>query len=220
MALSVTYTKTLAADDDNGITLSYNPASGADLALDGALVVAGVAQLTTQRRVIITSAGDDTGITFTVYGTNDSGQTIIESFVGANAAAASSSLNFKTVTRIATSGNAGTLIVGTSAVGSTPWLMLNKAITPVNVGIAIDITGTVSGDIEYTYDDPNAGLVGIRAINAATAVPLVFDHPALATITADSAGTITAPAYAVRWTTNSGTGTAGITFIQAGIAGP
>jgi hypothetical protein len=220
MSLPVTFSKTLATDDADGIAQSQNPASGADLTLNGVLVVAGVAHLGSQRRVIITSAGDDTLITFTIYGTNDSGASIVESIAGANVGAAATSLDFKTVTRIATSGNAGTVEAGTNGVGSTPWFVLNKAIQPINVGIGIDITGTCAGDIEFTYDDPNAGLVGIRSNNAVTPIPVVFDHSVLNNINADSTGSLTAPVNAVRWTTNSGTGTAAVTFLQAGIAGP
>jgi hypothetical protein len=43
-----------------------------------------VATLDTQRHVICTSGGNDSGITFSIGGTNDSGQYITDSFAGAN----------------------------------------------------------------------------------------------------------------------------------------
>ena len=55
----------LDAADDNGIAQSQTTAGAADLTLNGALVSGGVATFDSPRQVIITSAGNDTGVTFT-----------------------------------------------------------------------------------------------------------------------------------------------------------
>ena len=56
----------LDAADDNGIAQSQTTAGAADLTLNGALVSGGVATFDSPRQVIITSGGNDTGVTFTI----------------------------------------------------------------------------------------------------------------------------------------------------------
>src|SRR6185437_3174379 len=116
----VTISKTLAAASANNIALSQSPAGAGNLTLNGAAVAAGVATLDTQRRVLITSAGTDTGITFTVYGGNQSGSAISETVAGGSLGIpVSTTQDFLTVTRVAASGaSASTVTVGTSGVGS------------------------------------------------------------------------------------------------------
>src|SRR5512135_871782 len=74
------------------------------------------------RRVIITSGGNDTGITFTITGTNSTGSTIVEVLVGANAGAAQTNQDFATVRSIVPSAAvAGTVSSGTNGVASSSW---------------------------------------------------------------------------------------------------
>lgn len=209
MARNVVLSKTLAAADDNGIATSQSPAGAGDLTLDGVLVSGGVATLDTGRRVIVTSGGDDTGITFTIYGTTESGTAISEAITGANAGAAATSLDFKTVTRVAISAaSAGTVIVGTNGVGATPWQPVNRAIVAMNVGFGVVVSGTVNYTVQYTYDD---------VIADASTVPTAWNLSSLASKAVDTDGNIASPFFAWRLLVNSGTGTATITAIQAGI---
>ena len=62
---------TLGAAVANGISLTQAPAA-APLLLNGASVVNGVAVLDVPRRIIITSSGNDSGITFKITGTSRS----------------------------------------------------------------------------------------------------------------------------------------------------
>src|SRR5579875_2257412 len=121
MPRRIAFTKTMAAGSANGIAQSQSLAGAGNLVLNGATVSGGVATLDTQRRVILTSSGNDSGLTWTVYGTNDTGQAIVDRFAGANAAAAVSNFDFTMVTRIAGSGaTAGTVTAGTNSTGSSP----------------------------------------------------------------------------------------------------
>src|SRR5690348_1683088 len=89
--------KTLITASDVCIGKSQTLGAAGNLVLNGTSVVAGVAILDTARRIAITSDGDDSGITFTITGSNQTGQPINEIVSGVSAAAASSTLDFLNV---------------------------------------------------------------------------------------------------------------------------
>jgi hypothetical protein len=154
--LPVNFTKSLAAASANNIALSQTTSAGVPaVALTGAAVVNGVAILDTQRRVIITSAGNDSGLTFTVTGTNQTGQRIVDTFLGANIGVAVSNLDFLTVTSIVGSGaTAASITVGTNSTGSSPWFMPNYHLTPFSLNFAATVvSGAVTYSLETTMDD-------------------------------------------------------------------
>jgi len=202
--------KTLAAADDNGIAESQTPGAGA-ITLDGDLVVDGVAILDTPRQVSITSGGTDTGITFTVIGTNGAGHPLQETITGGDGGAVATTQDFLTVTEVTHTGSvATTVIIGTNGVGSTPWFVVDNDIAPMVFGIEVVVSGTVNYTVDVTYQDPNEPFSG-------TFVP-VYDlsSPDFADETASKAGSFEFPIFAIRLTINSGTGTAYFSVIQAG----
>lgn len=83
-------------------------------AVAGNLALIGAAlTLDVPRNIIITSAGNDTGVTFTVTGRDVYGKALVEQITGANAGVAAGKKAFKSVTTIAASGNAaGNVSVG------------------------------------------------------------------------------------------------------------
>lgn len=212
---------TLAAASANNIALSQSAAGAQDLTLNGSTVAGGVATLDHQRRVLITSAGNDSGITFTVYGTRKDRGTISEAIAGGNVAAVATTQDFLTVTRISTSAaTAAAVTVGTNGVGSSPWQMLARDIDPFSVSFACIVSGTVDYTIQYTYDDPNTGIDGvIGAWPNATKVPTPWDLINMAGLTGNAEGFIDSmgPAWGWRVTLNSGTGTVTVTATQAGL---
>lgn len=211
MAGAIQISKTLATADDNGISLSQTPLAGGNLTINGALASGGVASLDTQRRVIITSAGDDSGRTFTVYGTDDGGHAISQAVTGANAGAATTTLDFKTVTRIAVdAATAGAVIAGTNGVGATPWINLDTLLNPFNLGIGAVVTGTINFSAQFTYDNPSDPFTAT--------LPTAFAPTAWASKTATQEGAITIPARAMRLLVNSGDGTVKLIALQAGQA--
>jgi len=150
----VIFTKQLAAAVSAGLAASQSLAAAGDLALNGSLVVDGVGTLDTQRRVIITSAGNDSGITWTVKGTNQSGAPITDSFAGGDTAAAQSNLDFLTVTSIYGSGaTASTVTAGTSGTGSSEWRMPSAYVTPFILDIETFPGSGVTYNVEYTLDN-------------------------------------------------------------------
>jgi len=217
MGLPVTVSKVLTAASANAIALAQAPGAAANLTLNGAAVSGGVATLDTQRRVIITSVADETGKTFTIFGTNQYGNAIQESFAGANAGVAVSTKDYLTVTRVAVSAaTAGNVTVGTNGVGSTPWIGLNPHVAPANTSIGVVVVGTINYTVEYTYDNDPFGMV-----NATPATPQSVAWPltVLAAKTATADGGLTGPATALRLTVNSGAGSASMTVLAAGIVG-
>lgn len=209
--------KTLSvAASANGIALSQTPLAGGDLTINGAQATSGVASLTDQRRVIITSAGNDSGRTFTIYGTRTGGQVISEAVTGANIGAAQSVYDYNTVTRITVdAATAGAITVGTNGVGSTPWKMPNIHIAPFSMDIETLVgSGTATYNIETTMDDfftPSTWAGG----------PLVATPRVRSTaVTGNSANaslTLSTPVRGWRVTITAGTGTVTAQAIQAGI---
>jgi hypothetical protein len=221
------FTKSLSAASANNIAQSQSGTIGTALTLNGSAVTAGVATIDTAsatnsaigRRVLITTGSTDAtnGVVWVVVGTNAGGATITDSFNGVNAGTVNSNLDFVTVTSITpTAGSAGTTTTqaGTSANGSSPWVMLNwRGFPPLNVGIAVElVSGSATYSIEYTYDDPNQ-------LQAGAAFPLPLTSlvtAALVAATATKDGNLLTPAVAVRLTISVGTGVLRCRIVEAG----
>lgn len=203
-------TAAYAAADPDSIALSQTPGAAGNLTLNGVLVSDGVATLSPAGFITITTNGDESGKTLTVYGTTVEGWTII---LGPFAMAASATtttyslISFATVTRIAVSAATGAAItVGTAQAGASPWRPLDTYTPNAQTAISTDITGTVNYTWEYTNDDPfDASIPHIPV-----------DHPAsnLVGASADQTGQATAVMRAVRIKINSGSGTTRNTITQ------
>lgn len=183
----------------------------------GAITVGhyGTATLDLARSVRITSAGNDSSITFTIAGTDWAGSAISEVVTGSNGSTADSVLSFKTVTSIATSAAVATTVtIGTNTLARSPWVRLDPAYASMaQVGIQCVVTGTVSYDVESTYDDPNSTTnpVGPSSVTW-------FNSPdtnVVAATTSQQSRYDVAPAF-VSVYLNSGSGTVTATFTQIG----
>lgn len=212
MATPFQATLAFAAASANNIAASQSPLTAA-LTLNGSTVSGGVAILDAARRVIVTSGGDDTGISFVIVGTNRNGNALTQTITGANGAAATTTQDFKTVTSITPSGSvASTVTAGTSGVGSSQWYSADTFSNPFNLGIGVVVTGTINFTVEYTYDNVNSPYTAT--------FPTVFSITALASKSANTDSSLTIPVAAVRLTQNSFTspGTAKMIIIPAGPA--
>lgn len=201
----------LTAADANGICETQSGVT--TLALDGALVVNGVAVLDAARRVAITSDSVDNDKYFTVVGTSASGNIQTEVLLGPDTATVYTNLDFKTVTSItASAAVTGNITVGTNDIASSPWVMFDPYAFP-QISLQCDVTGTVNYTVQQTLDDPNS------TTNPTTAYNVVwFDNPDanLVAETVSRQGSYAiAPLYA-RVTLNSGSGSVKSTFIQLG----
>ena len=109
------------------------------------------------RRVIVTSAGNDTGIKFTITGTarNEQGNVVqSETITGANGVA-STTQDFLTVTSVVASGaTASTITVGTSGTASGPWVPWSMFTQDFQVGLQVNVlSGAPAWAVEVTNDD-------------------------------------------------------------------
>lgn len=147
----------LAAASANNIALSQTTAGAANLTLNGSTVTGGVAVLDEPRQVLITNVGNDSGITFTVYGTWIGGQTISETVQGTSGSTVATTLDFATVTRVAASGatSVSGVTVGTNAVAGSRWVRLDSW-ADAQTSIQCNVSGTVNYTVQVTMDDPNS----------------------------------------------------------------
>lgn len=183
----------------------------------GAITVGtyGAATLDVARRVLITSGGNDSGITFAITGTNWAGDTISETLAGPNATTAYTVLDYLTVTSIVPSGAVATTVsIGTNGIASSPWVYFDQFASMGPTSIQVDGSGTVNWTVQQTLNDPNAAQnnpVAVASMNW-------LSHPdstlvgSIAT-TGVQGNYAYPPAYA-RVLLNSGSGTVKATFVQ------
>ena len=189
-------------------------------AASGAITVgrSGYAILDTARRVLITSCGDDSDITFTVTGTDWAGAALTETFAGGNATTASSTVSFKTVTSVKTSAAAsGTVIVGTNGVADSPWILFDSYAALSEISGQTVVSGTVNYTVRQTLDNHTS--LNNEAIYGRPDLVTWFDHPDTAVVAATVSKQFqytAQPAFA-KVVLNSGTGSVTMTVIQAGL---
>lgn len=206
----------LASASANNIATSQTVSGAVNVTLNGSTVSGGVAVLDAPRRVLITNVGNDSGITFTVYGTTFGGTSVSEVLQGTSGSTVASTVDFATVTRIATSGStsASGITVGTNGVAGSRWVRLDSW-ADAQTAIQCNATGTVNYTVQVTMDDPNSPTnpVGINAVtwlnsndtDAVTAIGDIFTNFDWT------------PTYA-RILLNSGSGTVVGTFAQFNVA--
>ena len=109
---------TTTALDADGLSTAASVGNNAALTLGGALTSGGAytADTGTARQITLLSAGDDTGITFTVVGTDVNGDALSESVTGVNDDTATSTGYFATVSSITAVGDpAGNMSAGVNS---------------------------------------------------------------------------------------------------------
>lgn len=90
--------------------------------------------------------------------------------------------------------------------GSSAVIPIDYLLTPVSVGFGVVATGTVNYTVQHTFDE------AIRGTPTNW-----FDHATVAAQTTTKTGSYDFPISAIRVTVNSGTGSAALTVLQAGI---
>lgn len=148
-------TVTIIAGVANGLAASQSLAAAGPLTLNGALVASG---LDAPRRVIVTSAGNDSELTWTITGTarpERGGIAQTETIAGANAGVAQTTQDFATVTSIVGSGaTAGTVTAGTNGVASGPWVPWDMFTPDFQVGVQGNVlSGAPTYQVDITQDD-------------------------------------------------------------------
>lgn len=224
----------LAAASATAVCASQTPGGAGNMTINGGSASGGVATLDVARRVLFTTAANDSAHTVTVTGTDRYSQPIIETVKLANTGTAYTLQDYKTVTQIAISAAAtGAITVGTNGIASTAWLALDHHISAFDVGLTVNfgaatanvtVEGTVDKIDKAAVDSAPTGNGDSSAAGLATStfvVPTALFVTGLNAITADASQGLTVPQRAVRLTVNSGATTAGVRFTvaQSGVWG-
>ena len=150
---------TAAAIDADGISNAAAVGNNANLVLGGALTSGGAVTFDEPRNITILSAGDDSGISFTVTGTDETATAVTESITGANAGTATGSTFFTTISQIAAVGNpAGNVSAGSGVSIAAPIFrgrMRLRGLYAVNTGTAGTITfreGSGTGTVRMQFN--------------------------------------------------------------------
>ena len=175
------------AADTDGICASQTTSAAANLTLNGALTAtingnsvyapsvsgtAATADGAWARKIGITSDGNDSGITFTITGTDVDGKALSETVTGPNSTTVYSTMstaaNFKTVTKIATSAaTTGNITIGTAAVAADVYcralgtIPYQSTITGIKVWVAEAFNAGTADPMEIGKSDDQDYLADI-----------------------------------------------------------
>lgn len=148
--IPVTITADTVALDADGISVAASVGNNAALVIGGALADSGSVTLSHGRLVTILSAGNDSGISFTVVGTDVNGDSQTETVTGANAGTATSSKYFKTIASITAVGNpAGNVSAGINASAADAIFTMRSRLK----GMFLTSTAT-AGEINFLTSSP------------------------------------------------------------------
>jgi hypothetical protein len=146
-----------ADTDDNGLVTVAAIAGAGAVAMNGALASGGTATLDYARRVAIISAGDDSGDTLTIVGTDADGLALTEVVTMANAGTAESTGYFKTITSLTASGaSAGDVTIGTADEFVSQTIPIDSA-SDSPCTIAAVVTGTINYTVQETFSSTSLG---------------------------------------------------------------
>jgi hypothetical protein len=197
-----------ATDADGLVTIASISGAGA-LTLNGALVTGGVGVMDYARRIAILSAGNDSGDTMTIVGTDADGVALTEVLTMANADTAESTGYFKTVTSLTASGaSAGNVTIGVADEFQSQTIVID-ARSPYPCTIDVDVTGTITWTVQEMFDSTKrADLQNAkwRDIDGTTTVGALEDMASI--VNTDVIGVSSVGAKAIRFVVESFTDTA------------
>ena len=95
--------------------------------------------------------------------------------------------------------------VAKTGTGSSPAIVVNTNISPVNIGFGVIVTGVVTYSVQHTFDDPAVGFT------------VWYTHPTIAAKSDNQDGNYAFPVTGIKILVTAGAGTATLNLIQAGI---
>ena len=95
-------------------------------------------------------------------------------------------------------------VIKQTGTGSTAWIPLDYKQSPFNVGFGVVVSGTITYDVEHTFDD----------VYNSTITPTAFKHSSLTSQTTNKDSNYAFPIRAIRLNNTAGTGTSTITILQ------
>lgn len=95
-------------------------------------------------------------------------------------------------------------VISLTGTGQSAWIPMDYKQSPFNVGLGAVVNGTVTFDIEHTFDD----------VYDTTITPVEFKHSTLVTKSANADGNYAFPIRAIRINNTAGTGSTTLTILQ------
>ena len=95
-------------------------------------------------------------------------------------------------------------VISITGTGTTAWIPLDYKQNPFNIGLGIVVNGTITYDIEHTFDN----------VFAQDTTPTAFKHSSLTAQTTNKDGNYAFPIRAIRINNTAGTGTTTLTILQ------
>lgn len=170
--------------DADGVSAVQTLGSAGDFTIGGALASGGVATFDVPRNVTLTGATTDhSARTFTITGTDEFGNAVVEELAGPNNSTVSGKKAFKTVTQVAVDGAISTngVSVGCGDVLGLPIFLAQKghvlsemedgaAATAGTIVAGVSTAATATtGDVRGTYD-PNSACNGSKVFQLIVAL--------------------------------------------------
>jgi len=129
--------------DRNGIITATTPTGAGSITLTGALVSSGIATLPGNRKILIYSVADESGVVFGITGQDADGIAVTENITGPNTTTVYSTYEYKTITAITIDG-AGTGNIEVGCVGDAIGIELDDGTLQwTNIGAALSTTTTL-----------------------------------------------------------------------------
>jgi hypothetical protein len=94
--------------------------------------------------------------------------------------------------------------ISKTGTGTTAWYPVDRVQSPFNASVSVVVSGTVTYDVEHTFDD----------IFDPSVTPTAFKHATLVSQTANGNSNYAFPIRAVRLNNTAGTGTSSLTWMQ------
>ena len=95
-------------------------------------------------------------------------------------------------------------VITVTGVATSAWIPLDYKQSPFNVGLGAVVNGTVTYDIEHTFDE----------VFDSTITPVAFKHSTMVTKSANADGNYAFPIRAIRINNTTGTGSTTLTILQ------
>ena len=95
-------------------------------------------------------------------------------------------------------------IFSITGTGTSAWIPVDYKQNPLNIGLAVVVNGTITYDVEHTFDD----------VFDSKVTPVAFKHATLTSQTTNKDGNYAFPIRAVRLNNTAGTGNTTITILQ------
>jgi hypothetical protein len=182
-------------------------AAGQVVAANGLFTLASTT-MDTPRKLLITSSGNDTGVTFTITGTTFAQSITTETILGSSGGTVLTVTDWATITSVMVNAGTSTVSLGTSAAtpGGSAWIKLDSWALASSF-IQCVVSGTMNYTVQTTNDDPNSA----TAVNGTTIQSVVWDttFPGIVGATASTVAQLQAVPEFIRILCNSYTAGAG-----------